>query len=73
MDGGGAVALKPFEVKGGAVAFMGCECVLGVLFIEFLHPLIARDFGEDACSGDAEAFSVAFHDSGLRDRKIGDG
>ena len=62
---------EAFEVEGGTVTFVGCERVLGILFIELLHPLIARDFGEDAGGCDAEAFSIAVDDGGLRNGKIG--
>ncbi|MEY5026608.1 MAG: hypothetical protein RLZZ244_2136 [Verrucomicrobiota bacterium] len=66
----GAQAL---EVEGGAVAFVLSEGVLGIGGVQFLHSIIARDLGEDACGGDAEAEGVPTDEGGLGDGEGVDG
>lgn len=48
-------------MHGGAIAFMLAEFVARIPRIHLDHDAVARDFGEDAGGGDAEAEPVATH------------
>jgi len=58
------VLFEGVAVFAGAVAFVACEAVVGVGFVQFPHEVVAGLLGDDAGGGDGEAAAVAF-DHGL--------
>jgi hypothetical protein len=61
------------EVQFGAVAFVLAEAILGKPGAKVAHNRIARDLGDHAGRGDAQAEAIAVDDRGLRERKREDG
>lgn len=61
------------EVQFGAVTFVLGEAILRKGGAEVAHNFIARDLGDDAGGGDAEAEAIAVNDGGLREGERGDG
>ena len=53
----------------GAVALVLVETILGKLRAKVTHHSVARDFGDNAPSGDTQAVAIAVNDRGLRKRK----
>jgi len=54
------VGKKSLAMDGSAIAFVGDPVVVGKLGVEFLHELIAGDFGENGGGGDGVTEAVTF-------------
>jgi hypothetical protein len=57
------------QMQFGSVAFMLVEAILRELSAEVTHHPVARDLGDDACSGDTQANAIAINDRCLRNWK----
>ncbi len=56
-------------MRSGAVAFVFCESVGGIFFIECQHEPVAGDFGNHACGCNAETEAIAADQRRLFDGK----
>lgn len=73
MGRAGAELREGLEVGGGAVALVGGKAVAGMAGVQFEHPAVARDLGEDAGGGDGQARRVALDDGVVGDGETADG
>ena len=69
MDWTRSVRVQFQEMKFGAVALVLAETILGETRAKLAHHGVARDFGDHARGGDAEAVAIAIDDRGLRERE----
>ena len=58
-----------YQVQFRAVAFVLAEAILGKARAEVAHNRVARDFGNHAGGGNAQAEAIAIDNCGLRKRK----
>ena len=63
------VSVQSHEMQRGPVTLVLAEAVIRETRAEIPHQRVARDLGDDAGGGDAEAEAIAIDDGGLREGK----
>ena len=72
MNGGVSEGGNSIPVQQRAVAFVADKPVVRVFFIQLVHGVITRGFGEDGSAGNTQRALVAFDEGGLGDIQFGE-